>query len=99
MNFLFLGIFPDFYEFYFRFKLIKKIAKTCLFIARVPRGCDVALRATWQRHADPRSAYVAQDIYFIFIYYRKYKWSSAFPIWEGLLTLQIVGSYKPDECF
>ena len=23
--------------------------------------------------------------------------SSAFPIWEGLLTLYIVGSYKPDD--
>ena len=28
-----------------------------LFFARVPRGCDVALRATWQRHAGSRGAY------------------------------------------
>ena len=28
--------------------------------ARDPRGCDVARKATWQRHADPRSTYVAR---------------------------------------
>ena len=34
---------------------------------RVPRGCDVARKATWQSHADPLSAYVARIIYFIYI--------------------------------
>ena len=45
----------------------KKIIKKCLNFARAPRGCDVARKATWQRHADPRSAYMAHDIYFIYI--------------------------------
>ena len=36
---------------------------------RVPRGCDVARKATWQSHADPRSTYVARIIYFIYITY------------------------------
>ena len=27
----------------------------------------MARKATWQRHADPHSAYVAHDIYFIYI--------------------------------
>ena len=35
--------------------------------AQVPRECDVACKATWQSHADPRSAYVALYTY-IFIY-------------------------------
>ena len=33
-----------------------------------PRGCDVALRATWQRHAGPRGAYMAIGRIFIFTY-------------------------------
>ena len=54
MNFL---IFRDFFEFIFDFKSIKKIkikAKMSLFFAQDPRGCDVARKATWQSHADPR---------------------------------------------
>ena len=35
--------------------------------ARDPRGCDVARKATWQRHVDPRNAYVARIYYIIFI--------------------------------
>ena len=35
--------------------------------ARGPRGCDVARRATWQRHAGQRSAHVARE-YTIYIY-------------------------------
>ena len=40
----------DFFDFIFRFKTfkIKKIQKVFNFRAG-PRGCDVALRATWQR--------------------------------------------------
>ena len=30
--------------------------------AQGPHGCDVACKATWQRHTDPRNAYVARDI-------------------------------------
>ena len=33
-----------------------------------PRGCDVALWATWQRHAGPRGIYY---IYYLFILYIK----------------------------
>ena len=38
-----------------------------IYFARAPRGCDVARKATWQRHADPRSAYVAHYTYYIHI--------------------------------
>ena len=61
----------------------KKSAKS----ARVPRGCDVARKATWQSHADPRSAYVAHYIYYIYLFSIYIKRSSAFPIWERLLML------------
>ena len=45
-------------------KLNKKNAKRVYYFARVPRGCDVALRATWQRHTGPRG-----DVtYYIYIY-------------------------------
>ena len=37
--------------------------------AQVPRGCDVARKATWQSHADLCSAYVVRIIYFIYITY------------------------------
>ena len=65
---VFFWIFPDFYDFIFylkTFKINKKNAKS----ARVPRGCDVACKATWQSHADPRSAYVARYMYIFIIYY------------------------------
>ena len=64
-----LGIFSRFLKlfflFYFRFLIIKikKIKKG----ARDPRGCDVARKAKWQRHADPRSAYVARIYYIILL--------------------------------
>ena len=51
----FFGFLNYFYYFIFDFKPIflnKNIKKW----ARDPRGCDVARKATWQRHADPRSA-------------------------------------------
>ena len=35
------------------------MTKSILFFVRVPRGCDVALRATWQLHTGPRGAYAA----------------------------------------
>ena len=57
----------------------KKITKRGLYFARDPHGCDVARKATWQRHADPRSAYVAHytySIYFIIIYI---KWVFSLP--------------------
>ena len=72
MIFTILGIFPDFSQrnmsfsdFIFDFKTsfyIKKTKKIVLIFARALRGCDVACKAKWQHHADPRSAYVAHDI-------------------------------------
>ena len=46
--------FSDFIFYLKMFKINKKSAKS----ARVPRGCDVAHKATWQSHADPRNAYL-----------------------------------------
>ena len=54
----FFLIFNDFIFYLNRFKINKNKKK--IFCARDPRGCDVARKATWQRHADPRSAYVAR---------------------------------------
>ena len=62
-------IFSDFFAFFLdfiydenSFKINKKIIKIFWILARAPRGCDVARKATWQRYADPRSAYVARYI-------------------------------------
>ena len=63
-----------FFEFIFDFKsikTIKKIIKRGLLIARDPRGCDVAHKATWQSHADPserlRSAKVTRVHIYIYL--------------------------------
>ena len=63
--------FSGFFQFYFRFKTFKinKNDKKRLFFARVPCECDVALRATWQRHAGPRGAYAAYLFIYIYIIY------------------------------
>ena len=63
-------------------KIIKKIIKSILFFAWVPRGCDVALGAMWQRQAGPRGAY-AVHIHYIHIVYILYKGYSAFRRPEG----------------
>ena len=47
--------------------LNKQKIKIGLILSRAPRGCDVARKATWQRHADPRSAYVACFISIVFL--------------------------------
>ena len=49
--------------------LIIKINKKLKKGVRGPRGCYVARKATWQRHADPRSAYVARIYIVLFILY------------------------------
>ena len=60
--------FNDFIFHLNRFKINKNNKK--IFILRAgPRGCDVARKATWQRHADPRSAYVARIYIVLFILY------------------------------
>ena len=47
--------------------------------ARGPRGCNVACKATCQRHADPRSAYVARYTYnYLFTLYNKVLWPSLY---------------------
>ena len=61
MNFLFLGIFLDFFLLILLFLNDKNDLKKCkkdLYFARDPHGCDVACKATWQRHAGPCGAYV-----------------------------------------
>ena len=67
----FLGIFLDFYNFIFRFKTFKinkKMQKVFNFCAG-PCGCDVALRATWQRHAGPRGVCIYLSmLYSTYIY-------------------------------
>ena len=54
----FEGFFPDFSDFIFDLKELKTIKKgqKGIFFARVPRGCDVEGKATWQSHAGPRGA-------------------------------------------
>ena len=57
MNFL---IFRDFSTFFMNLFLILSVknnlkrGKKGLIFAQDPRGCDVALKATWQSQADPR---------------------------------------------
>ena len=65
----FLWIFPDFSNLNFYIKTLKINIKKRVKRVRGPRGCDVARKATWQSHADPRSAPTWRDIYPIFIYY------------------------------
>ena len=54
MNFLILGNFLDFFWIYFRFLSIKNNFKKAKKGVYFRRGCDVARKATWQSHADPR---------------------------------------------
>ena len=58
----FSGIFLILIKFisnFYHLKRLNKMQKLSLSRSS-PRGCDVAVRATWQRHADPRvCAYVA----------------------------------------
>ena len=64
----FFWIFPDFSDLNFYLKT-KKILKIIIKRGpRGPRGWDVARKATWQRHADPRSAPTWRvDLSYIFI--------------------------------
>ena len=61
---------------------------------RVPRGCDVALKATWHYHPGPRGVHIYIYIY-IFISHRLYKRYSAFRISEGYSPLRTGAVYKP----
>ena len=68
------SIFRDFFWIFSEFISILnnknelKNDKSFLFFARVPHGCDVALRATWQRHAGPRGAYAAYRYIYHYLY-------------------------------
>ena len=62
---------------------------------RVPRGCDVARKATWQSHAGPRGAYTAQYLYLSYIVYNIYR--SPDYRETNLLTLLIATLYIPDS--
>ena len=66
----FFLIFNDFIFYLNRFKINKKNKKyRFFFVARGPRGCDVACKATWQRHANLCNAYVARIYIVLFILY------------------------------
>ena len=66
--------FRDFFRIfliYFRFLSIKnnsKRAKRGYIFARDPHGCDVACKATWQSHADPRERLPGVDVTRVHIY-------------------------------
>ena len=62
--------------------------------ARVPRGCDVARKATWQSHADPRSAPTWRYIYIIILSYIIEVF--VLPYMGRVIPVVTVGSYKPD---
>ena len=63
--------------------------------ARGPRGCDVARKATWQRHVDPCSAptwreYILYSIILIYI-----NGSLSSPIWGGSYPYKPSGYLNP----
>ena len=66
----FLQIFMNLFSIFKVLKTMKKWQKRGYFIARDPCGCDVARKATWQSHADPREHLHGADVtrVHIFIY-------------------------------
>ena len=50
----FFRIFLNLFSIFEVLKTIEKRKKGVIFIAQDPRGCDVARKAMWQSHADPR---------------------------------------------
>ena len=71
------------------------MTKMFLFFARVPRGCDVALKATWQRHAGPRGAYATLCIYLIHTIY-KWVFSLAY-MGRGIRPFNLSGLINPTD--
>ena len=90
----FSRIFKTVFLFYFRFLIIKKKIKKRG--ARGPRGCDVARKATWQRHVDPRSAPTWREyiLYYIILIYIKGVF--VLPYMGRVIPLETVGLFKPD---
>ena len=66
---------------------------------RVPRGCDVAHKATWQSHAGPRERLrgeeVTRRLYLYLHIYFHYSTYSLPLISRDLLTLLTTAPYKP----
>ena len=63
---------------------------------RGPRGCDVARKATWQRHADPAQRLRGAIYTYIFIYLLSINKFFVLPYMGRVISLETVGSYKPD---
>ena len=100
MNFLFLGIFSGFLTvfpilFSIFFTVYNNLNKKIKKLVRGLRGCDVARRATWQRHADPAQRLRGATYIRIFIYYI-YKMFFVLPYMGRVIPLETVGYYKPD---
>ena len=64
----FLEIFLNLFKIFKVLKSIKNAKKEGSFIAWDPRGCDVAWRAMWQSHADPRECQRGADVTRVHIY-------------------------------
>ena len=92
----FLDFLKQFFLFYFRF-LVIKLNKNIKKGARGPRGCDVARKATWQRHVDPRSAPTWREyiLYYIILIYIKGVF--VLPYMGRAIPLETVGLFKPDS--
>ena len=56
-----MNLFPIYFRF-LAFKLILKNAKKVGILCASPRGCDVALRATWLCHVDARACLRGVDV-------------------------------------
>ena len=56
----------------------------------------MARKATWQRHADPRSAPTWRGILFIY-YIHIYKWVFVLPYMGRVIPIETVGYYIPDS--
>ena len=71
MNFLIFRDFSGFFRINFAIFTVKielKISKKGSNFAGDPHGCDVAHKATWQRHVGPRGAYATRFNVCIFIF-------------------------------
>ena len=73
----------------------KKINKKIKKWARGPRGCDVACKATWQRHVDPRSAPTWREYILYSIILININGSLSSPIWGGSYPYKRSGIIYP----
>ena len=96
---IFFWIFPDFSDLNFYVKTIKNNKNNKKKGPRGPRGCDVARKATWQRHADPRSPSRGAYIYIIYILTYSINGSLSSPIWGGSYPSRSSGLINPTISF